>query len=80
MANDVSEYIENIDSDFLSENNRPSFVALVGYADRESTDKYLTGWLPIFEKKNDIIPNQKQNFLHMKRDFDQYCREHKISA
>ena len=80
MTNDVSECIDDIDSDFLSENNRPSFVALVGYMDKEHKDKALKAWLPYFEKKKDLIVDQRENFLHMKQDFEQYCREHKLSA
>lgn len=80
MTNDVSEYIDDIDSDFLSEQNRPSFVALVGYVDKKYGDKVLKDWLPYFEKKKDLILNQRKNFLHMKQDFEQYCKEHKLSA
>lgn len=75
MANDVSEYIEDLDSDFLSERNRPSFVALVGYADRAHKDKMLRGWLPYYEKKHALLINQRKNYLRMRRDFDQYCRQ-----
>lgn len=80
MTNDVSEVIDDIDSDFLSDWNRPSFVALVGYADGEHKDKLLKEWLPYFEKKKDLILDQKKNFLHMKLDFEQYCREYRKSA
>lgn len=80
MANDVSEVISDIDSDFLSEDNRPSFVAMIGYADKNGKDKMLGNWLMYFEEKKELISDQVQNFLHMKQDFDQYCREHKISA
>lgn len=80
MTNDVSEFIDDINSDFLSEFNRPSFVALVGYADREHKDKLLSNWLPYFEKKKDLMSDQKKNFLHMKQDFEQYCKENKLSA
>lgn len=75
MANDFSEAIENIDSEFLSEDNRPSFVALVGYADRIGKSQLLNDWLPKFEKKKALIANQKENFLHMKQDFEQYLKK-----
>lgn len=80
MTNDFSEAIEDINSDFLSDVNRPSFVALVGYADQLGKSELLSGWLPKFEKDQDIIINQKENFLHMKNDFEKYCKQHKLSA
>ena len=80
MTDDISEVIDNIESDFLSDSNRPSFVALVGYADKRGKDKMLNDWLICFEKKKELMPNQIQNFLHMKDDFEQYCKEHIKSA
>ena len=80
MANDVSGAINDIDSKFLSDWNRPSFVALVGYADKSNKDKLLNKWLPYFEKKNNLMSDQKKNFLHMKQDLDQYYRENMESA
>lgn len=75
MANDFSENIEDINSKFLSELNRPSFVALVGYADSIGKSQLLNEWLPVFEKKQNLILDQKKNFLHMKQDFDQYLKK-----
>ena len=75
MANDFSEVIEDIDSEFLSEVNRPSFVALVGYADHIGKSQLLNDWLPEYEKKRELIINQKKNFLHMKQDFEQYLKK-----
>jgi len=80
MANDLSEVIDDIDSQFLSDSNRPSFVALVGYADRNNHDELLSGWLECFEKKKDLLSDQKENFVHMRDDFDKYCRENQKSA
>lgn len=73
IANDVSEVIEDIDSWFLSDENRPSFVALVGYTMKEDTDQILKEWLSDYEKKEDMIADQKQNYLHMKADFEQFA-------
>lgn len=78
MTNDVSEVIENIDSEFLSEDNRPSFVALVGYADSNGKINLLSNWLLSFERQNDLIKDQRQNFIHMKDSFEEYCD--KLSA
>lgn len=75
MANDFSETIEDINSEFLSEVNRASFVALVGYADQIGESQLLNDWLPIYEKKRELIVNQRKNFLHMKNDFDQYIKK-----
>lgn len=75
MSNDFSEAIEDIDSEFLSEINRPSFVALVGYADHIGKSQLLNDWLPIYEKSQDLLINQEQNFLHMKNDFEQYIKK-----
>lgn len=75
MANDFSENIEDINSDFLSERNRPSFVALVGYSDFIGKSQLLNEWLPEFEKKKNLIVDQKKNFLHMKQDFEQYLKK-----
>lgn len=75
MANDFSENIEDINSEFLSERNRPSFVALVGYADLIGKSQLLNEWLPEFEKEKNLIVDQKKNFLHMKQDFEQYLKK-----
>ncbi len=72
IANDVSEVVEDFDSGFLTDSNRPSFVALVGYAVKEDIDRALKEWLPDFEKKEYLILNQKQNYLYMKTDFEQF--------
>ena len=75
MANDFSELVEDIYSEFLSESNRSSFVALVGYADQVGKSQLLNDWLPDFEKKKNLIVDQKKNFLHMKNDFEQYIKK-----
>lgn len=75
MTNDFSESIEDINSEFLSEKNRPSFVALVWYADLIGKSQLLNEWLPVFEKEKKIIVDQKKNFLHMKNDFEQYLKK-----
>lgn len=74
ITNDFSEVIEDIDSDFLADSNRPSFVALVGYIEKTGNEKLFSEWLPYFERQNSLLSNQKQNFLHMRDNFDQYCR------
>ena len=72
LANDASEVIEDIDSEFLSDENRPSFVALVSYAVRKDTDELLKDWLTAFEKQGKLLRDQKENFIYMKAEFDRY--------
>lgn len=75
IANDVSEAIEDIDSVILSEQNRPSFVAVVGYAVGEDLDDLLKGWLSDYEKRRvPCIPDQRKNYLHLKADLDQFVK------
>lgn len=73
IANDISEVIEDIDSEFLSEQNRPSFVALVGYAVQKDIERLLKDWLPAFEKKNVLLSDQRKNYLKMKTAFERYA-------
>lgn len=73
IANDVSEVIEDIDSEFLSERNRPSFVALVGYAVQKDMEQLLKEWLPSFEKKNALLSDQSKNYMKMKAAFERYA-------
>lgn len=75
MANDFSETIEDINSEFLSEVNRPSFVALVWYADHIGKSQLLNDWLPMYEKTQDLLIDQKLNFVHMKNNFEQYIKK-----
>ena len=74
MANDISEAIEDIDSKLLSDQNRPSFVALVGYAVKMDVDCVLKEWFADYERRegNFDIADQKENFLHMKNDLHNY--------
>lgn len=74
VANDVSEAIEDIHSELLSEENRPSFVALTSYAMKEDIEDELKNWFPDYEKRECVydISDQKRNYLHMKHDFEQY--------
>lgn len=83
VANDKSGAIDNLDSWMLSDENRISFMALVGYAIRGDNDDLLDEWLPIYEKNNSFILNQKDNFIHMKEDFDKFIvlsKKEKLSA
>lgn len=74
MANDISEAIEDIDSKLLSDQNRPSFVALVGYAVKMDMDCVLKEWFADYEKRESSfdIADQRENFLHMKNDLHNF--------
>ncbi len=74
MANDISEAIEDIDSKLLSDQNRPSFVALVGYAVKMDVDCVLKEWFADYERREGHfdIADQRENFLHMKNDLHNY--------
>lgn len=71
-ANDVSEVIEDIDSELLSEEYRPSFVALTAYAYKHNISDILRMWLSDFSKHDDLIKGQKENYLHMREEFDNF--------
>ena len=73
IANEKSDAIEDLDSWMLSDQNRTSFVALVGYAAIKENEDELDEWLPIYERDNTYISNPKQNYLHMVNDFNKYC-------
>ncbi len=73
IANDISEVIEDIDSEFLSEQNRPSFVALVCYAVQRDSEQLLKKWLSAFERKHTLLPDQTKNYLKMKASFERYA-------
>ena len=89
LRNEMDYYTETLDkleektikfgSKLLEKENRKSLLAMVVYSFREDVD--LDDWLAEYAQNTDTyIIDQKQNFLHMKADFEQYCRTHKKSA
>ena len=59
--------------------NELSLLAMVAYSYK--TDQDLDSWLKEYaEKNNTYFINQKKNFVHMKQDFDRYCRDNKDGA
>ena len=78
VANDVSEEIDE-NSWILSEQNYPSYFAIVGLAFREELEEELREWLPIYERNNQFIRNQKEAFLHMKQSFETYLQKGKVA-
>lgn len=78
---DLLEETVNFDSKLREKQNRPSLLALRVYSYKEDVDKKLEEWLKDYAKRNNTYYiYQEKNFIHMKNDFDQYCREHKMSA
>lgn len=55
----------------LDEHNRPSLIALVGYACEEDKDGYLEEWTKDHFAKNSTYQlNQTENYLHIKEEFE----------
>lgn len=63
----------NVDngSRLMDEKNRPSFITLIAYSFKNDMD--LDEWLVDYFKNNSTyFVNQKKNYLHMKKDLDEY--------
>lgn len=71
-----------VDSKLRSEKNRLSLLAIMVYSCNENIKNAdLEKWMTKYAAKNNSYdPDQTQNFLNMKRDFDRYRKEHKKSA
>ena len=79
--NDITVNVDN-NSKLMEEQNIPSLLAITAYAVINDDDPYLEEWLPEYFKRNtDYIRNQRENFVAMKLDFDQYVagREQKTA-
>lgn len=74
VANDISEEID-VDSWMLSEQNYPSYLAIVGFAFRKELEEELKEWIKIYIKNNQFILNQQKAFLHMKQSFETYLKK-----
>ena len=65
MLYDLTVEVDN-DTKLLDEHNRPSLIALVGYACENDWDDLLQEWIKQwFAKNSTYILNQRDNFLHM---------------
>ena len=89
FSDDLEDYSNTLDkllyktvkdgSKLLDNQNRLSLLAMMVYSYKE--DKDLDNWMAYYAKNNNTyFVDQKKNFLHMKNDFDRYCRKHKLSA
>ena len=66
MLDDITLEVDN-DTKLLDEHNRPSLIALVGYACQNEIDDKLVEWIKSFFVNNAMyMLNQRENFIHMK--------------
>lgn len=82
---DITDYKEDFEiltldidnsSKLLEERNLPSLIAIIAYTYKE--DIRIDKWLVDFFKQNNTYTlNQKQNYLHMKKDLDNYIELNK---
>lgn len=78
---DLNTLLDNtvkIGAKLRDKENRLSLLAMVAYSYKEDAD--LDKWFDQYAKNDMYYKDQKINFVHMRNAFDQYCREHKISA
>ena len=66
MLDDITLEVDN-DTKLLDEHNRPSLIALVGYACENEIDDKLVEWVKEFFVNNAMyMLNQRENFTYMK--------------
>lgn len=66
-------------SRLLHKENHASLLAMFVYSFEKEQD--LNEWLTQYAAKNNsYFADQRRNYLHMKKDFEQYCRRSKRSA
>ena len=66
ILDDITLEVDN-DTKLLDEHNRPSLIALVGYACQNEIDDKLVEWIKSFFVNNAMyILNQRENFTYMK--------------
>ena len=78
---DLNTLLDNtvkIGAKLRNKENHLSLLAMIAYSYKEDVD--LDKWFAQYAKRDTFCSNQQINFLHMKNDFDQYCREHRLSA
>ena len=74
LLNDYSVEVDS-ESKLLDKMNKPSLVALVGYACDKEVDILIARWIVDYFKKEDTYKSdQKENYLHMKKDFDDFVK------
>lgn len=81
--NDINDYNDDLEilsldvdneSKLLDDRNKPSLIAMTAYGYK--TDTAIDTWFKDFFDRNDTyLLNQKENYLHMKSDFEKFNRE-----
>lgn len=76
MLDDYTIEVDN-SSKLLEKENRLSLLSLVAYSFEQEIE--LKDWIvDFFNKNNNYITNQKENYLHMKNDLDNYINKGEI--
>ena len=71
--NALLEKAVKVNSNLRNPENRPSLLAMMVYSYKE--DKDLDDWILEYAGKNNTyFADQKKSFLHLKQDFERYCR------
>lgn len=72
ILEDLTLSVDN-DTKLLDEHNKPSMLGIVGYACEKEHDKALDSWfIDFFKRERMYKMNQRENYLHMRGDFDKY--------
>lgn len=72
--NDYTINVNN-NSSLLRQENRRSFIALTAYAFLNELDNYMEEWMiQYFTIHKSFISDQKENYLYMKKDLDNYIQ------
>lgn len=59
-------------------NNKPSMIAMVAYSYKEDID--LDQWIVDYvNKHNTYIRNQKQNYMRMRKDLEEFMKRMEVS-
>ena len=59
--------------------NLPSLISIIAWAYQTENDVELEDWMYNFAKEHSTyVVNQKENYLHMKKDFEEYL--HKLEV
>lgn len=71
--NELLEKTVKVNSKLRNPENRPSLLAMMVYSYKEDMD--LDDWLAEYARKNNsYFSDQKKSFLHLKQDFERYCK------
>lgn len=66
------------ESKLLDDKNKPSLIAMVAYGYK--TDVSIDSWFKnYFENNNTYLLNQKENYLHMKADFEKFLSKSEVA-